>query len=203
VYLVRYFQLRDIKKLYFGYEDIARTLGISQNSAKITAHRYLKQGMLIRVKRNIYILKEKWMSLEREQKFIIANIFQVPSYISLMTALDYYEITTQMQRDFIESVAIKRTIEKEIEKTVLNYTKISADFYCGFLKSRGFFIAEPIKAFLDAVYLMSFGRYNLDIPSIDFNKLDLEKIAYMAKTFPLKTQNFLNKHEYFREARNL
>jgi len=191
VYSMRYFQLREIKKLYFGYEDIARTLGISLNSAKITAHRYAKQGMTIRVKRNIYILKERWVSLDREQKFIIANIYQVPSYISLMTALDYYEITTQMQRDFIESIALKRTARKEIEETVLNYTKISPDIYGGFLKKQGFFIAEPEKAFLDAVYLMSFGRYSLDIPSIDFSKLDVKKIERMSRSFPLKTRNFL------------
>jgi len=197
---MKYFQLRDIKNLYFGYEDIARILDISQNSAKITAHRYVKQGMLIRVKRNIYILKERWTSFDREQKFILANIFQTPSYISLMTALDYYEITTQIQRDFIESVVIKRTIRKEIDHTVLNFTKINADVYWGFLKQQGFFIAEPEKAFLDGVYLMSFGRYELDIPSIDFNKLDLEKIEHMAHSLPLKTRNFLNKYEYFRKT---
>ena len=194
---MRCFQLREIKKLYFGYEDIARTLGISLNSAKITAHRYVKQGMTIRVKRNIYILKERWVSFDREQKFIIANICQVPSYISLMTALDYHEITTQMQRDFIESLVLKRTARKEIEETVLNYTKISPDIYGGFLKKQGFFIAEPEKAFLDAVYLMSFGRYSLDIPSIDFGKLNAKKIERLAKSFPLKTRNFLTKHEYF------
>ncbi len=194
---MRYFQLREIKKLYFGYEDIARTLGISLNSARITAHRYVKQGMTIRVKRNIYVLKERWDNFDREQKFIIANIYQVPSYISLMTALDYYEITTQMQRDFIESVVLKRTVTKEIEQTTLNYTKISTKLYGGFSKKQGFFLAEPEKAFLDAVYLMSFGRYSLDIPSIDFSKLDKRKIRRMAKSIPLKTRNFLNKHEYF------
>ena len=188
---MKYFQLREIKKLYFGYEDIARTLGISLNSAKITAHRYVKQGMTIRVKRNIYVLKERWMGFDREHKYIIANIYQVPSYISLMTALDYYEITTQMQRDFIESVVLKRTLTTEIEQTVFNYTKISPKLYGGFLKKQGFFIAEPEKAFLDAVYLMSFGRYNLDISSIDFTKLDVKKIERMSESFPLKTRNFL------------
>jgi len=197
---MRHFQLRDIEKLYFSYEDIARVLGISQNSAKVTAHRYVKQGMLVRIKRNIYMLKEKWTNLDREQKFVIANILQVPSYISLATALDYYEITSQMQHDFIESVAVKRTTRKEIERTVFNYTKISTDVYRGFLKNQGVFIAEPEKAFLDAVYLMTLGRYNLDMPSIDFSKFDVEKIKHIAKSFPLKTQKFINKNEYFRKA---
>lgn len=194
---MRHFQLRDIKKLYFGYEDIAHTLGISLNSAKITAHRYVKQGMTIRVKRNIYVLKERWESFDREQKFVVANLFQVPSYISLMTALDYYEITTQMQRDFIESIVLKRTVTKEIEGTVFNYTKIKSELYDGFFRKQGFFIAEPEKAFLDAIYLMSFGRYSFDIPSIDFSKFDLKKIGSMVKLFPQRTRNFLNKNEYF------
>jgi len=197
---MKFLQLQNIKKLYFGYEDIARALGITLQSAKVTANRYIKQGLLIRLKRNIYILKEKWVSIDREQEFLLANIIQVPSYISLMTALDYYEITTQVQRDFIESVAVKRTKGVEIKHIFLNYTKINTDLYSDFSRIRGFFIAAPEKAFLDAVYLMSFGRYNFDIPSIDFSKLNREKIEYMARLFPLKTQSFLNKNEYFREA---
>jgi hypothetical protein len=47
---------------------------------------------------------------------------------------------------------------------------------------------------------MSLGRYALDIPSIDFDKLDLEKIERMAQSFPLKTQKFLNTYEYFRKT---
>ena len=197
---MKFFQLQNIEKLYFGHEDIAHTLGITLQSAKVTASRYIKQGLLIRLKRNIYVLREKWTSIDREQEFLLANIIQVPSYISLMTALNYYEITTQIQRDFIESVALKRTKGVEIEQTFFNYTKISTDLYSGFSRTRGFFIAAPEKAFLDAVYLMSLGRYSLDIPSIDFSKLNLEKIEYMVRLFPLKTQGFLNKNEYFREA---
>jgi len=197
---MRFLHLQNIQKLYFGHEDIARALGITLQSAKVTANRYIKYGLLVRLKRNIYVLKEKWTSIDREQEFLLANIIQVPSYISLMTALDYYEITTQVQQDFIESVAVKRTKGVEIDQKYFNFTKINTDLYSGFSRTRGFFIAAPEKAFLDAVYLMSFGRYSFDIPSIDFSKLNLEKIGYMGRLFPLKTQGFLNKNEYFREA---
>jgi len=193
-------QLRNIEKLYFGHEDIARALGITLQSAKVSANRYVRQGLLIRLKRNIYVLKDKWIRLDREQVFPLANIIQVPSYISLMTALDYYEITTQVQRDFIESVAVKRTKEVEIGQRFFNYTKINTDLYSGFSRTRGFFIATPEKALLDALYLMSLGRYRFDIPSIDFSKLNLKKIEYLARLFPLKTKRLLNKNEYFREA---
>jgi len=200
---MRFIELQKIKKLYFRHEDIARTLGITTQSAKVTVNRYIKQGLLIRVKRNMYMLREKWLNLNREQKFILANIIQVPSYISLMSALDYYEITTQMQRDYIESIAVKRTKEVEIEQSFFNYTKIDTDLYFGFSRIRGFFIATPEKALLDAVYLMSFGRYSFDIASIDFSKLKAEKIDFIIQSFPLRTQNLLNKNEYIRKARNI
>jgi predicted transcriptional regulator of viral defense system len=189
-------QLRKIDKLYFGYEDIARALDISMSSARITAHRYVKQQVLIRVKRNIYVLKERWVGFDREQKFILANIIQTPSYISFLTALDYHEITTQIQQDFIESAVIKRTMSKEIDGTLFNYTRLRADAYGDFEKKQGFFIARPEKAFLDACYLMSLGRYKLDISSIDFSKLDIDKINHGVKSFPPGTLIFLNKHEY-------
>ena len=99
-------ELDRIRKLYFGYEDIAKVLGISAASAKVTASRYVKLGVLVRIKRNMYTLREVWNTAGREEKFVIANLGQAPSYISLMTALDYYEITTQVLRNFFESVAI-------------------------------------------------------------------------------------------------
>ncbi len=193
-------ELNKINKLYFGYEEISRALSITLPSARVSANRYVNQGLLVKLKRNIYILKEKWNVLEREDKFALANLVQVPSYISLMTALDYYEITTQMQREFIESVAVKRTIQKEVDSTVFNFTKIGADLYSGFKKDKDFFIATPEKAFLDALYLTSLGRYNFDIDSIDFGKINRNEIRKLGKRFPAKTQKLLNKNGHFRKT---
>ena len=106
-------ELRTIRKLYFGYEEIARVLGISPASARVSASRYVRQGLLVRIKRNTYVLREVWNAVGRADKFVLVNMGQMPSYISLTTALDYYEITTQVQRDFFESVAVKRTKEMQ------------------------------------------------------------------------------------------
>ena len=42
-------EIQKIDKLYFGYQDIARVLAISEDSAKVTASRYAKKGMLVRI----------------------------------------------------------------------------------------------------------------------------------------------------------
>lgn len=193
---MKFTQLSSIRKLYFGYGDVARALGITPDSARVTVSRYVDGGLLVRVKRNIYVLRERWNAAGREEKFQLANLGQVPSYISLMTALDYYEITTQMQREFIESVAVKRTKEIQLPGSVFRYTRISNPLYFGFAKHKGFFIAAPEKAFLDAVYLMSLGRYHLDIASLDGNKIKRGEIKRLLSTFPLQTKRLLEKHGY-------
>jgi len=189
-------ELGKIGKLYFGHEDIARALGISEASAKVSASRYVKQGLLVRLKKNVYVLRQTWNAAGRKQKFLLANLGQVPSYLSLMTALDYYEVTTQLQRDFFESVALKRTKEIHLDGTVFRYAKVTSTLYFGFKKHNGFFMATPEKALLDAFYLMSYGRYSLDISSLDATRLDRGEIRRLSREFPLRTQSRLKKHGY-------
>lgn len=189
-------ELNKIKKLYFGHEEIARVFEIGRASAKVTASRYVRKGLLVRVKKNMYVRREVWNTADREEKFEIANLGQTPSYISFMTALDFYEITTQVQRDFFESVAVKRTKEIRIDNTVFRYSKIKTELYFGFSKEKNYFIATPEKALLDAFYLMSYGRYSIDISALDSTKLDRGKIKNMSRKFPLKTQNILKKYGY-------
>ncbi len=47
-------ELYQIQKLYFGHEELARALGITRDSARVTACRYVKKGLLIRIRRNLY-----------------------------------------------------------------------------------------------------------------------------------------------------
>jgi predicted transcriptional regulator of viral defense system len=162
----------------------------------VTASRYVSKGLLVRLKRNLYVLREVWNTATKEDRFVMANFGQIPSYLSLMTALDYYGVTTQMQRDFFESVAIQRTKTFQVGETVFRYSKISKKLYFGFCKKDTFFIASPEKALLDAFYLMSFGRYSLDISSIDPAKLNKTEIQKISRQYPPRTQNLLMANGY-------
>jgi predicted transcriptional regulator of viral defense system len=197
------FELSKIRKLYFGFEDIARVRNISPASAKVTASRYVRHGLLLRFKKNLYVLRQVWDNASQEDKFRLANLGQTPSYISLMTALEYYEITTQIQQDFIESIAVKRTKEIQVNGSAFRYSKIKDALYFGFRKKKGFFIATPEKALLDAFYLMSYGRYALDMSALNVDRLDRETIRNLSLKYPLKTQTLLKKHGYIQTARNI
>lgn len=184
---MRYIELEKSKKLYLNYSDVANMLGISPESAMVTCTRWVKKGALIRIKRGTYVLGSRWRFMEREEKFVIATILQSPSYISLTTAMDYYEITTQMQQNFVESISIYRTKEVQIKDDIFSYTKIRKELYFGFEKKGDIFIATPEKAFLDALYLKSIGRYNFDIAAVDIDKLNKTILEAMIKKYPDKT----------------
>lgn len=199
---MNYNKIKEIKKSYFRYQDVAKVLSIGSDSAKVACARFVKQGAIVRIKRNIYIFSERWENLPVEGKFVLANLIQVPSYVSLMTALSYYEVTTQVQRDFIESISIQRTKSVEIERNIFSYSKIKKTLYFGFKKERGIFIASPEKAFLDALYLNSLGRYNFDLTSIDFGKLKIPDIEKILKKYPAKTKRLWEQkcHGYLKKT---
>ncbi|HDQ04459.1 MAG TPA: hypothetical protein ENN23_07855 [Deltaproteobacteria bacterium] len=177
------------RNAYFTLDDVAQNLGLQPGSARVFGSRYVKKGLLVRLKNNLYTTSWRWENLTRKDYFVIANILQVPSYISLMTALAYYDVTTQAQQDYQESICQKRTIGYNVRQAVFSYVKMQRPYYNGFVKTEGFFIATKEKAFLDAAYLYSFGKYRFDADSLDFKKLDFNKLKSMIKNYPQKTKD--------------
>jgi len=187
----RLIKLRE--RLYFTIADLAELFGLKAQSAMVLCSRYVKSGRFIRLKNNFYILDEKWANFTRDDFLKIANFLQVPSYISFMTALWFYGVTTQVPRNFFESACLKRSKRFNIKETVFNYYKLKKELYSGFIKKEDIFIAVKEKAFLDSVYLFSFGKYKLDISSLDLAKLDKGVLAKTARLFPRKTRFILEK----------
>lgn len=191
---MKYNDIKKIKNLYFTYQDIAKVLSIAENSARVLSTRYVKQKYLIRLKRNFYILKERWDNITSHQRLELANLLQVPSYISLMTALSFYEYTTQVQQKFIESISLYRTFTKDIEGFIFNYSKIKNDFYFGFSKKNNIFIASPEKAFIDSLYLNYLGKYNLDFNSLNLEKIDKKSCENILKKYPSKFKIYYKRY---------
>lgn len=180
-------------KRFFNTFDVAQVCGIKPESAWVLCSRYVKEGIFIRLKKNTYTLERNWKSWAKDDFFGISNFLQVPSYISFMTALSFYGVTTQVQRDFFESASLKRSRKFEIEGVLFNYYKLKKQYYSDFNKTGGFFIASKEKAFVDSVYLYSFGKYKIDLSSIDLNKLDKAKVKKIIQAYPLKTKVIMEK----------
>ncbi len=182
-------QLEELsKKEYFTLDDAAQNSGITPLSARVLCSRYAKKGLLIRLKNNLYTTAWRWKNMQRHDFFKIANIMQVPSYLSLMTALSYHEVSTQAQQGYFESIGRKRTITYAVRENVFQYTKIAERYYGGFVRSGGIFIATAEKAFLDVAYLYSFGKYKFDKDSLNLSKLDSNCLKSLLQDYPQKTK---------------
>ncbi|HEX7561502.1 MAG TPA: hypothetical protein VF347_04845 [Candidatus Humimicrobiaceae bacterium] len=188
--------LTGIEKLYFSPVDIAETLGISGNSALVTCCRYVKNGFLIRLKRNSYILRQKWDYITKEELFKIANMLQAPSYVSLSTSLSHNSTANKNHRDYIESISLKRTKSIKIEGVVFNYLKIKQDYYSPSQEKDSCRIASPEKSLLDILYLKYHGKYNIDISSFDLTKLNKKLLAEMSALYPEKIRKYFDKYIY-------
>ena len=181
-------RLRAIPKLCLTVQDVARALSSRPASAKVFCSRAVKSGELLRLKRNWYIVRERWAHLTPEERWQIANLLQVPSYLSLMTALEHYELTTQLQQGCIESVAIYRTQEIDVGSTLFRYSKIASPLYFGFVKQEGYFIATPEKALLDCLYLASLQRYHISWQDLDLARVKRPVLQRMLARYPARTR---------------
>ena len=190
--------LKRIRKPFFTLDEVAFALELKPESAAVLCNRYVKKGLLTRLKRGLYARTEALQNLGQVEFFQIANLLQVPSYISLTTALSYYGLTTQVQRNFFESVCIKRTKTFERGELTFSYVKINPRLYGGFKKEKGVFIASPEKAILDAFYLASMGRYPLDVSSLDMTKLDEQSLAQLSRMYPRRAIKHFER--YYEEA---
>ncbi len=189
---MRYQQIADSKYTFFASADVAERLAIKPQSAVVLCNRYVKSGLMIRMKRDLYVLTEKWRYLKPGDFFLAANRLQVPSYLSLTTALSFYRITTQVQQAYFELIALKQN-QYDIQGTIFRYFKIKKDLYFGFVRQDGIFIATPEKALWDAVYLQSLGRYALDVAALDLNKIKKAILDDMASSFPEQAVGLMEK----------
>ncbi|MBU2621842.1 MAG: hypothetical protein KKD92_05945 [Proteobacteria bacterium] len=187
---MKYAELVDIKKAFFTSADVAESLKIKPQSAVVLCNRYVKANLLIRLKRDLYIPAAKWHYLNSADFFLIAGRLQVPSYLSLTTALSFYQMTTQVQQAYFESISLKQN-EYNVRGTIFRYFKVKHDLYFGLVRKEGIFIATPEKALWDAVYLQSLGRYSLDVAALDLKKINKAILESLSPRFPGKARKYM------------
>ncbi len=81
-----YQELLRIQKPFFSLEDVAYTLGLQPASAAVLCSRYVKKGLLTRLKRGLYARTEHLAHLSQVDLFRIANFLQVPCSHTMASA---------------------------------------------------------------------------------------------------------------------
>ncbi|WP_139786902.1 type IV toxin-antitoxin system AbiEi family antitoxin domain-containing protein [Desulfamplus magnetovallimortis] len=114
---------------------------------------WVKKGLLLRFKNGIYAFTRKIKNLKCEE---IAYFIYQPSYISLESALSYYNFIPEMVYSQTSVTAkINRTFDNIFGRFI--YRHIKKELFWGYqvisTEHGQFLMAEPEKAILDYLYL--------------------------------------------------
>jgi len=118
-------------------------------------NRWVHNGLLIRLKRGVYVLNEQDRRITPDTCFIANHLYD-PSYVSLEYALAFYGMIPEAVKD-ITSITTRKTMTLHNEFGNYIYQHIKPDAFRGFSKmgnvKYSFFMAAPEKALLDFLYL--------------------------------------------------
>ena len=126
----------------------------------------LKSKELISIRRGLYIIGTK-MDLPSPEPFLIANHLRGPSYVSLESALSYWNMIPERVYE-ISSVTIKSSKKYSTEAGRFSYQHLKVPYYSYGIKNianspkQTMLVASPEKALCDKVVLTP----NLNLRSI-------------------------------------
>ena len=189
-----------LKDKVFSLRDIARKRSIAETSARVWLVRAVQRGEILRIKKDLYIHAMDWKYLTVEERLILANRIQIPSYISLSTAMTYYELTSQVYKNVVESIAVKRSVEYKVKDIHFRYYVVKQDYYTQYERTSGLFIATPEKALGDIIYLCALGRYAFDFNAVEWDRVDTEKLGRILGIFPERTQKWWKNYGFISSA---
>jgi len=178
--------LKSLDRGFFTMADLEKITGMERNSLKVTLNRLVKQKLLVRLKRGVYQLEMVYANTRK-----IANQLYYPSYLSFESALSVYGILSQIP--FTQTFATTKKSKKMIiGDTEAEFTQLKSELFFGYKLEKDGYIAEPEKALLDQLYLISRGKRSIDIKELDLKEIDVKKLDEFAKAFPPYINQLLN-----------
>jgi predicted transcriptional regulator of viral defense system len=170
--------LRGFNKPYFTLADLEKILEMKRDSLYVTLNRLVKSGVLIRLQRGVY--QPEFQGLELEKT---ANELYYPSYLSFESALSRYGILSQIPYT-LTFATTRRSKKLLLAGREVEYRQLKKEYFFGYILDNGIYIAEPEKALLDQLYMMSKGKVSSDVSEWSLVDLKKNKFLQYSKKFP-------------------
>ncbi len=159
----------------FTDNDVAKILNKKPEYIKTLLYRMKKRKLIYKIERGKYTIYD--------DAFIFSSHISIPSYISLWSAIRYYDLTEQLPKTIFIMVPKSRKSLK-FKDTLIEFAKTK--YFFGYKKEhyKGFeiFIAEPEKAIIDSL-LSKKVPFDEIIKAIKTKSLNIKKLtAYAIKT---------------------
>jgi len=137
----------------------------------------LAQGVLEKLESSKYVL-----SHSKPHQFALANFLYDPSYVSFESALSFHGILPQFPFE-ITSATPNKSVKKRVQERHFTYVHLKSELYWGFSKHHDFLMAEPEKALLDQLYLISKGLKSADLDEYDCQIINSKRLAEYLELF--------------------
>ena len=161
---------------------------VNPQAIRVQLSRWVKAGKIIQLRRGLYVLAPPWQKT-KPHPFLIANRLQKASYVSLQSALSYYNLIPELVQT-VTSVSTGRTEQLSTPLGHFSFQHIKTELFFAYqsvsLKNQLFFIAEAEKAILDLIYLQTGGDDLTFLEALrlqNLDNLDLFRLQSLARRF--------------------
>lgn len=163
----------------FTIADAAKIIGKPKAYASLFLFR---DRALKRAVRGIYYTKYA-------TEYEVASNIVYPSYISLISALRFYNLTEQIPNTiYVVTTKRHRPID-DLNGYRVEFRNVKKERMFGYRKTDGAFVADPEKAVIDMIYLNLFSEYAYE--ALEGRKLDLGKLY---RYIEMEKVNTVKKH---------
>jgi len=148
--------------------------------------RWAKAKKIHQLRRGLYTLAEPYRQSD-PHPFLIANRIISPSYVSLQSALAYYDLIPESVPQVLSITSKLRSTVVETSLGSYLYHNIQHDLFFGFSlvkvsKDQSAYLARPEKALLDLVYFTKQGHSKEFLESLRLKNLDQLDMDWMKRT---------------------
>ncbi len=172
-------------KDYLSIPDLEKILKAKRRSLYVILTRLVKEGWLVRLNSGVYITSSQAPDLEK-----IANQLYNPSYLSFESTLSQRGVLSQIPYT-LTFATTSRTRKIQLGEQEVLYRHLKPILFTGYHLTQGVFIAEPEKAFLDLVYMVSLKREEFDWKRLDLKRLKRNSLKKWMKLYPARTQKIV------------
>jgi predicted transcriptional regulator of viral defense system len=175
-------KLLSLRKPYFSVADLEKLLGRQRPALYVTLNRLVHAGVLVRLRRGAYQVALQPPALAR-----VANTLVYPSYLSFESALSRYGILSQVPYTLTFATPL-RSRRLMLGDTAVEFHQLKDELFFGYVLADGLYVAEPEKALLDQLYLVSRGLATLALDELELASLDRARLREHAARFPAAVQ---------------
>ena len=175
-------ELKNYDKSFFTLSDLTKIFDIKEESLKVTLSRWVKNGKILRIRKNAYQLPDKIYDFRK-----IAWQLYPPCYLSFESALNEYGILNQIPY-IITFATTNKSKKMTLEQEEVEFCQIKKNLFFGYKMQNGLFTALPEKALADQIYFVSRGLANLNFKELDLSGISLRKLKFFIKFYPKPTK---------------